>query len=122
MDKAYKQDIPAARKALEKLKVEFSHLDSKTNWKALRVEPLLQHARSLERLLQSPRFAQEVARLPRGVAMFHSDLVYFRENVKALRAVLKLQTHSNMHASGTGQPRLAKLSPKRKGSVVRGRI
>jgi hypothetical protein len=89
VDRVYKRDIPATRKALEKLITEFSRLDSKTDWKRLRVQPLLEHARSLERLLRSPRFARETSRLPRGVAMFRSDLVYFRDNIKALKAVLE---------------------------------
>ena len=55
------------------------------------IEPLLEHVKFLERLLRSPKFARETARLRRGVVMFHSDLVYLRENVKALRAILKLE-------------------------------
>jgi hypothetical protein len=90
LDRVYKTDIPAARKALETLRSEFARLDLKTDWKRLRVQPLLQHARRLERLLTSPRFAQESSRLPRGVAMFRSDLIYFRENIKALKQVLEM--------------------------------
>ena len=109
MDRTYKQDIPAATRALEQIKTEFSRFDSKTDWKNLRVQPLLEHARSLERLLRSPQFARETSRLPRGVPMFHSDLVYFRENIKALKAILELE----------GKSRSAKLSRKRKQAFAR---
>jgi hypothetical protein len=37
VDRVYKGDIPAARRALERLRAEFSRLDSKTDWKRLRV-------------------------------------------------------------------------------------
>jgi hypothetical protein len=88
VDRVYKQDIPAARRTLEKLVEQFSRLDSKTDWTALRIEPLLDHAKTLERLLRRPRFSRETARLPRGVSMFHADLVYFRDNIKTLQAIL----------------------------------
>ena len=89
MDRVYKADIPAARKALEELKLSFLGLKTDTDWARLRIEPLLEHAKVLERLLRSRRFTKETSRLPRGVAMFHSDLVYLRENISGLRAVLK---------------------------------
>ena len=89
MDRVYKEDIPANRKELEQLREDFSSIRSKTDWNKLRVDPLLAHARSLERLLQARQFARETSRLPRGVVMFHSDLVYLRENVKALKAILE---------------------------------
>jgi len=34
------------------------------------------------------------ARLRRGVVMFHSDLIYLRENVKALKEILKIESGS----------------------------
>jgi hypothetical protein len=92
MDRSYKEDIPGARRALEELKKEFSGVASATDWTKLRIEPLLGHVKFLERLLQSPKFARETARLRRGVAMFHSDLVYLRENVKALNNILEVET------------------------------
>ena len=92
MDRVYKEDIPASRRALEELKRQFSRLDSKTDWSKLRIEPLLEHARTLERLLRSPRFSRETSRLRRGVVMFHSDLVYLRENVRALKVILKAES------------------------------
>jgi hypothetical protein len=101
MDRVYKLDIPAKRKALEQLSKQFSTLRSTTDWKRLRVEPLLAHARSLERLLRSPRFARETSRLPRGVAMFHSDLVYLRENIKALQAVLEAEGKPGRRPAGS---------------------
>lgn len=114
MDRTYKEDIAATSRALEQLKTEFSHLDSKTDWKNLRVRPLLEHARSLERLLRSPQFARETSRLPRGVPMFHSDLVYFRENIKALKAILELERRSHSRGHRTSKPRAARPSRKRK--------
>src|ERR1700741_2019027 len=91
MDRSYKEDIPKTKRALEELKKEFSGVASTTDWTKLRVEPLLDHVKSLERLLRSPKFAQETARLRRGVAMFHSDLVYLRVNVKALKEILQVE-------------------------------
>jgi hypothetical protein len=95
MDRSYKEDIPRTRRALEELKKEFSGVASTTDWTKLRIEPLLDHVKCLDRLLRSPKFAQETARLKRGVVMFHSDLVYLRENVKALKQILKVERRSN---------------------------
>ena len=87
MDRSYKEDIPIMRRTLVKLKEEFSGVISTSDWTKLRIEPLLDHVKSLERLLRSPKFARETARLRRGVVMFHSDLVYLRVNVKALKEI-----------------------------------
>jgi len=95
MDRSYKEDIPSTRRALEELKKEFSGVASRTDWTNLRIEPLLDHVKFLERLLRSPKFARETARLRRGVAMFHSDLVYLRVNVKALKEILKVERRSD---------------------------
>ena len=95
MDRSYKEDIPKTKKALEELKKEFSGVASTTDWTKLRIEPLLDHVKSLERLLRSPKFARETARLRRGVVMFHSDLVYLRENVKALKEILDVERRSD---------------------------
>jgi len=94
MDRSYMEDIPKTKRALEELKKEFSGVASTTDWAKLRIEPLLDHVKSLERLLRSPKFARETARLRRGVVMFHSDLVYLRENVKALKQVLDVERRS----------------------------
>ena len=91
MDRSYKEDIPSTRRALGELKKEFSAVPSTTDWTKLRIEPLLDHVKSLERLLRSPKFARETARLRRGVVMFHSDLVYLRENVRALKEILEVE-------------------------------
>jgi hypothetical protein len=88
MDKVYKGDIPRHRKALEQLEKEFSSVVSKTDWTTLRIEPLLVHVKMLERLLHSSQFSRETARLNKGVVMFHSDFVYLRANIKALKAIL----------------------------------
>jgi hypothetical protein len=99
VDKVYKEDIPQKRRELEQLKRKFSGVASTTDWTKLRIEPLLEHAKSLERLLRSPKFSRETSRLRRGVAMFHSDLVYLRENVSALNAILEAEQKS--HPRGT---------------------
>src|SRR5262249_7498854 len=91
MDRSYKEDIPRTRKTLKKLKKEFSGVTSTTDWTKLRIEPLLDHVTSLERLLRSPKFARETARLRRGIVMFHSDLIYLRQNVKALKKILEVE-------------------------------
>jgi hypothetical protein len=88
VDRAYKGSIPDFRRTLEKLRKEFSKLPTATDWNRLRIEPLLKHVESLDRVLRSPRHAGEVSRLKRGVSMFHSDLVYLRLNVKALEEIL----------------------------------
>jgi hypothetical protein len=95
IDRSYKEDIPKTKRALEELKKEFSGVASTTDWTKLRIEPLLHHVKSLERLLRSPKFARETARLRRGVVMFHSDLVYLRENVKALKEILDAERKSH---------------------------
>jgi predicted RNase H-like nuclease (RuvC/YqgF family) len=89
VDRVYKNDIPELRRKLENLQDEFESLRPKTNWTKLRIEPLISHAGSLQRLLESEEFSGEVARLKRGVAMFHSDLVYLRTNVKELKKLLE---------------------------------
>jgi hypothetical protein len=99
MDKSYKEDIPRAKRALEELMKEFSGIASTTDWTKLRIEPLLDHVMSLERVLRSRKFARETARLRRGVVMFHSDLVYLRENVKALREILQVERRSHRRQS-----------------------
>src|SRR5215467_14954700 len=94
MDRSYKEDIPKMKRALEELKKEFAGVASTTDWIKLRIEPLLDHVKCLARLLRSPKFARETARLRRGVVMFHSDLIYLRENVKALKEILKVERRS----------------------------
>jgi len=89
VDRAYKQDIPSVIKRLERLRDAFATLDAKTDWTRLRIEPLLEHATSLDRLIHGKQFARETTRLRRGVAMFHADLVYFRENLQGLKKVLE---------------------------------
>jgi hypothetical protein len=100
MDRTYKEDIPSHRRALEELKKEFSGVASNTDWTKLRIEPLLEHVKLLERLLRSPKFSRETARLRRGVVMFHSDLVYLRANVKALKEILEIERKSHQHRRG----------------------
>jgi predicted RNase H-like nuclease (RuvC/YqgF family) len=90
VDRVYKGGIPALRKTLEKLKMEFSELKSKTDWTKVRVEPLLRHALQLEQQLKS----QGSSRLTKGVRMFHSDLVYLRENISGLEEILQSEKRS----------------------------
>ena len=89
VDRAYKGDLPRFREALEKLREDFSKLDSGTDWTRMRIEPLLEHLDRLEKVMDSPQFAAEFSRLRSGVAQFHSDLVYFRTNIQSLRKVLE---------------------------------
>ncbi len=89
VDRVYKKQLPRLRNDLEKLRESFSSLGlSRTNWTKLRIEPLLRHLDSLEQLLNSEEFSRESSHLTKGVRMFHSDLVYFRENIKGLENVL----------------------------------
>ncbi len=88
VDRVYKADITRLKNTLIRLKQEFSSLELGTDWTKLRIEPLLAHAELLERRISSPEFSKESTRLRKGVAMFHSDLVYLRENVKALEKML----------------------------------
>ena len=89
VDRVYKADIPRLKNALVRLKDEFSGLDPRTEWTRMRIEPLLKHAEALEELLGSPGFSDESSRLRGIVVMFHSDLVYLRQNVKALEKILE---------------------------------
>ena len=89
VDEVYKKDLPRLRNDLVKLRDGFSSLgSSRTNWTKLRIEPLLKHLDSLEQLLNSEEFSRESSRLTKGVRMFHSDLVYLKENIKGLEKVL----------------------------------
>jgi hypothetical protein len=90
VDRVYKSGIPEKRRALEELKAEFSELPSRTDWVALRIEPLLQHVKRLEVQLKS----EKSKRLSKGVRLFHSDLVYLRENVNGLREILRSEKES----------------------------
>ena len=89
VDRMYKASLPRVRRILLSMRTEFSHLDTTTNWVQLRIDPLLRHAESLERILRSRKFTQESSRLRQGVALFHSDLVYLGTNVKALEKILE---------------------------------
>jgi hypothetical protein len=91
VDRVYKATLPRVRKELEALRAEFSRVGTKTDWAKLRIEPLMRHLDSLEQLLHSPEFSGESARLGKGVHMFHSDLVYLRDNVRALKKMLEAE-------------------------------
>ena len=95
VDRDYKTALPRIRADLEKLREDFSSLGpTRTNWAKLRIEPLLRHVDSLERLLYSEEFSGEASRLKKGVAFFHSDLVYLRENVNGLKKLLQSEKKS----------------------------
>jgi hypothetical protein len=89
VDRVYKNELPELREALEKLREDFADLGSETDWAKLRIGPLLKHLESLEALLGSREFSREFSRLRKGVELFHSDLVYFRTNVKGLKKILQ---------------------------------
>jgi hypothetical protein len=99
MDKVYKEDIPRHKKALSELKREFSRIQTHTAWIPLRIDPLLRHVKSLERLFQSPKFTAERTRLRNGVSLFRSDLVYLRENIKSLKVILAKETGRTQNRS-----------------------
>jgi hypothetical protein len=84
VDRVYRSDLPHLRKALLGLRGEFSRVDSPTDWVRLRIDPLLAHAKQLE----TKSRIWESSPLRGGVPMLHSDLVYLRENVRALERVL----------------------------------
>lgn len=95
VDRVYKTDLPRLRKALEELRQNFSGLSpSKTDWVKLRIDPLLKHLDSLEQLLNSKEFSAEFSHLRKGVALFHSDLVYLRKNVEELEKLLQSERKS----------------------------
>jgi len=95
VDKVYKSALPRYRADLERLRKDFSNLGStRTNWIELRVDPLLRHVDSLEQLLHSEEHSLESSRLRKGVVLFHSDLVYLRDNVKGLERILQSERKS----------------------------
>ncbi len=98
VDRAYKGAIPAFRESLDELEREFGKVESRTDWVRLRIEPLRRHVESLEAILRSRRFSGEIERLRRGVPMFHSDLVYLRENVIELRAALRREQRAALRS------------------------
>ncbi len=108
VDRVYKSGLPALRKELERLRKDFSDLGSRTNWVRLRIDPLLDHVRSLERLMGSEGLSREGSRLTRGVEMFHSDLVYLRTNVRGLQKVLESEKGARVRSkkpTGNGKRR-----------------
>ncbi|HEV8050221.1 MAG TPA: hypothetical protein VGP88_06470 [Thermoplasmata archaeon] len=91
VDRVYKGSLPGFRAQLEELRAGFAELASPTDWTTLRIEPLLRHVDSLQRLTDSADHAREFSRLTKGVAMFHSDLVYLRLNVQELARTLRAE-------------------------------
>ena len=89
VDRVYKSNLPALRKALEKQRADIALLRPKSDWLRLRVDHLLRHARSLETVLRSTELSQGSHRLTRGVVFLHSDLVYLRTNVKGLEEIIR---------------------------------
>ncbi len=103
VDRVYKSALPKFRADLERLRKDFENLGpTKTNWIELRIDPLLRHLDTLEQLLHSEEHSFESSRLRKGVTLFHSDLVYLRENVKGLERVL--QSERKPHSLREGAP------------------
>jgi hypothetical protein len=116
VDRVYKKDIPALIATLEDLKDEFAGLATRTDWVQLRIEPLLHHSRSLLRILRAPEFSRETSRLTKGVAMFRSDLIYLRENVKALKAILESEKKSiSRRPAASASQRVTQAAGRRRG-------
>ena len=89
VDRVYKEDLPQSRSKLEGLREEFVKLGpSGARWARLRIDPLLKHVDTLEQLIHSDEFSGESSRLTKGVELFHSDLVYFRQNIRGLQRLL----------------------------------
>jgi hypothetical protein len=99
VDRVYKASLPAFKESLNRLKVEFSEVGSGTDWTTLRIDPLLRHVDSLERILNSREFSRESSRLTRGVVFFHSDLEYLRKNIQGLEALLESKKPSRRRGS-----------------------
>lgn len=112
MDKSYKEDIPKYKATLRHLRREFSRLNTSTDWATLRIDPLIKHVTRLERLLSSPEFAREHSRLRNGVAMFRSDLVYLRANIKALKDRLAAEKPKAAPSAGINPARKRSRSSK----------
>jgi len=95
VDRVYKSALPRYRTDLLRLRKDFSNLGSAgTNWIELRIDPLLRHLDSLEKLLHSEEHSLGSSRLRKGVVLFHSDLVYLRDNVRGLERVLQAERKS----------------------------
>lgn len=94
VDRVYKSSLPRFANQLNELRKEFSDLDSKTDWVKLRIDPLIRHLNSLEGLLENRQYSGEFARLTKGVASFHADLVYFRTNIEELGKILRAEKRS----------------------------
>lgn len=84
VDKVYQNAWTDFRRDLVKLKEEFAKIDVSTDWTRLRIDPLLEHLKLLENRVNSWRDLH----LRGAVPMLHSDLVYFRDNVRGLKKVL----------------------------------
>jgi hypothetical protein len=89
VDRVYKEDLPRLRSRLVNLRADFANLGpSGVVWAKLRIDPLLKHLDTLDSLMRSEEFSGEFSRLTKGVELFHSDLVYLRQNVKGLQRLL----------------------------------
>lgn len=103
MDRVYKEDIPRFIAALEAVGESVRSLNLSADWKAMRVRPLLAHARRLQQIATSPKFLKERSRLPGGVKMFRSDLVYLRTNVLALEDICRAQAARGARGTRSGK-------------------
>lgn len=101
VDRVYKNDLPRLRAALFEMRSEFSQIEPRTDWVRLRIDPLLTHLNRLEALVRR----WEAARLRGAVPMLHSDLVYLRKNVDALRMVLASERKGSLGRRKSHSPR-----------------
>ena len=84
VDRVYRSDLPRLRKELQILRKESLKIEPSTDWVSLRIDPLIAHVDVLRRRIRT----WDSAGTRGAVPMLHSDLVYFRKNVKSLREVL----------------------------------
>jgi hypothetical protein len=95
VDRVYRNAWPPLRRDLLALKAELAKVDSATDWARLRIDPLLKHLNLLEIRAKS----WEGSRLRGAVPMLHSDLVYFRKNIRGLRAVVAIERRRSERAN-----------------------
>jgi hypothetical protein len=89
VDRMYRRSLPRLRASLERLRRDFARFDAGgAAWIAVRIDPLLRHARALEARLAALGGARVPARFTGAVPMLHADLVYLRANVAALERIL----------------------------------
>jgi hypothetical protein len=84
VDRVYRSDLPHMREVLLNMRKEFLKANPSTAWVRLRIDPLLTHLEQLRTMVPEWDSSGPLG----GVPMLHSDLVYFRQNVRGLQRVL----------------------------------